>query len=40
MTGQPWRMSLTYLGAMRYSFAVSFDAQGEVQSVSGIWLTQ
>ncbi len=40
MTGQPWRMSLTYLGAMRYSFAVSFDAQGKVQSVSGIWLTQ
>ncbi len=24
MTGHPWRMSLTYLGAMRYSFAVSF----------------
>jgi len=40
MTGQPWRMSLTYLGEMRYSFAVSFDAQGKVQSVSGIWLTQ
>ncbi len=40
MTGHPWRMSLTYLGAMRYSFAVSFDAQGKVQRVSGIWFTQ
>ena len=40
MTGHPWRMSLAYLGAMRYSFAVSFDAQGKVQSVSGIWFTQ
>ena len=37
MTSHPWRMSLTYLGAMRYSFAVSFDAQGKVQRVSGIW---
>ena len=40
MTGHSWRMSLTYLGAMRYSVAVSFDAQGNVQSVSGIWFTQ
>jgi hypothetical protein len=40
MTGHPWRMSLAYLGALRYSFAVSFDAQGKVQSVSGIWFTQ
>jgi hypothetical protein len=40
MTGHPWRMSLTYLGAMRYTLAVSFDAQGKVQSVSGIWFTQ
>jgi len=36
MIGHPWRMSLTYLGAMRYSFAVSFDTQGKVQGVSGI----
>lgn len=40
MTGHPWRMSLAYLGALRYSFGVSFDAQGKVQSVSGIWFTQ
>ena len=40
MTGHPWRMSLAYLGALRYSFAVSFDAQGKEQSVPGIWFTQ
>jgi hypothetical protein len=38
MIGHPWRMSLTYLGAVRYSFAVFFDTQGKVQSVSGISL--
>ena len=39
MTGHPWRMSLTYLGAIpRSSFAVYFDAQGKVQRVSGICL--
>jgi hypothetical protein len=38
MTGHPWRMSLTYLGIPRSSFAVHFDAQGKVQSVSGIWV--
>lgn len=37
MTGHPWRMSLTYLGAIpRSSFTVYFDAQGKVQRVSGI----
>jgi len=40
MTGHPWRMSLTYLGAMRYSVSFSVDAQGKVQGVSGIWFTQ
>jgi hypothetical protein len=38
MTGHPWRMSLTYVGMPRPSFAVSFDAQGKVQSVSAISL--
>jgi hypothetical protein len=36
MKGHPWSMSLTYLGALRASFAVFFDAQGKTQSVSGI----
>ena len=36
MNGHSWSMSLTYLGAVRASFAVFFDAQGKVQSVSGI----
>jgi len=36
MTGHPWRMSLTYMGIPRASIAVYFDAQGKVQSVSGI----
>jgi hypothetical protein len=36
MNGHPWSMSLTYPGAVRASFAVFFDAQGKVQSVSGI----
>ena len=40
MTGHPWRMSLTYLGAMRYTIAISFDAQGNVQGVSGFGFTQ
>ena len=40
MIGHPWRMSLTYLGTGRPCFAVFFDAQGKVQSVSGISLTQ
>src|SRR5579864_6100689 len=40
MTGHPWRMTLTYLGAMRYSVSFSFDAQGKVQGFSGIWFTQ
>ncbi len=38
MIGHPWRMSLTYLGTGRPSFAVFFDAQSKVQSVSGISL--
>ena len=38
MTGHPWRMSLTYIGMPRPSFAVSFDAQGKVERVSGISL--
>jgi hypothetical protein len=29
-------MSLTYLWPMRASFRIFFDAQGKVQSVSGI----
>lgn len=40
MMGHPWRMSLTYLGTGRPWFAVFFDAQGRVQSVSGISLGQ
>lgn len=36
MNGHSWSMSLTYMGAVRASFAVFFDAQGKVQSVSGI----
>lgn len=40
MIGHPWRMSLTYLGTGRPWFAVFFDAQGKVQSVSGISLAQ
>jgi len=36
MNGHSWNMSLTYLGAVRASFAVFFDTQGKVQSVSGI----
>jgi hypothetical protein len=40
MIGHPWRMSLTYLGTGRPWFAVFFDAQGKVQSVSGISLGQ
>jgi hypothetical protein len=39
MTGHPWRMSLTYVGGIpRSSFAVYFDSQGRVQSISGISL--
>ena len=38
MAGHAWRMSLTYIGMPRPSFAVSFDPQGKVQSVSGISL--
>ena len=40
MIGHPWHMSLTYLGTGRPWFAVFFDAQGKVQSVSGISLAQ
>ena len=40
MIGTPWHMSLTYLGTGRPWFAVFFDAQGKVQSVSGISLAQ
>ena len=36
MNGHPWNMSLTYMGGVRASFAVFFDAQGKVQSVSGV----
>ncbi len=36
MVGHPWSISLTYLWPMRASFRISFDAQGKVQSVSGI----
>ena len=36
MNGYSWNMSLTYIGALRASFAVFFDAQGKVQSVSEI----
>ncbi len=36
MNGHSWNMSLTYIGALRASFAVFFDAQGKVQSVSEI----
>ena len=36
MNDHSWSMSLTYSGAVRASFAVFFDAQGKVQSVSGI----
>ncbi len=36
LVGHPWSMSLTYLWPMRASFSVTFDAQGKVQSVSGI----
>jgi hypothetical protein len=35
MSGHSWSMSLTYMGGVRASFAVFFDAQGKVQSVSG-----
>jgi hypothetical protein len=38
MTGHPWRMSLTFVGIPRSSFAVYSDAQGKVQRVSGISL--
>ena len=36
MNGHPWNVSLTYMGGVRASFAVFFDAQGKVQSVSGV----
>jgi hypothetical protein len=36
MNGHAWSMSLTYLWPMRASFRIFFDAQGKVQSVSGI----
>jgi hypothetical protein len=38
MSGHPWSMSFTYLGAVRASFRVFFDAHGKVQRVSGISL--
>lgn len=34
--GHPWRMSFTYLGGLRASFAVSLDLRGRVETVSGI----
>jgi len=34
--GHAWRMSFTYLGGLRASFAVSFDLHGRVETVSGI----
>jgi hypothetical protein len=36
MNGHASSMSLTYLWPMRASFRIFFDAQGKVQSVSGI----
>jgi hypothetical protein len=36
MVGHSWNMSLTYMWPLRASFLVFFDAQGKVQSVSGI----
>ena len=36
MNGHAWSMSLTYVWPMRAGFLIFFDAQGRVQSVSGI----